>query len=155
MMCGAPASGKSSWATKFIFSNQEDIRYISRDDIRFSLLKDGEDYFSHEKEVFKKFAGAIAQTLIDGFDVIADATHLNWKSRQKLWRALHTIGVDFHTICVCMDTPLEVCLERNQSRAGRARVPNYEIENMYDCLSWPTINEDKSIREIWRIREDE
>ena len=49
-MVGCPGSGKSTWAKKHL----PDTYYVSRDEVRFSLLQDGEDYFSHEKEVFNK-----------------------------------------------------------------------------------------------------
>ena len=78
ILCGPSGCGKSTWANQFMNDhNTDDIRYVSRDEIRFSLVGEDEDYFAHEKEVFRKFSGTIAQTLVDGFDVIADATHLN------------------------------------------------------------------------------
>ena len=54
-MVGAPGSGKSTFARKR-FPN---ARYISRDEIRFSVLKPDEDYFSKEKLTWKMFIDAI------------------------------------------------------------------------------------------------
>ena len=58
LLCGPSGSGKSTFA-KLEDSKRklvgENCLIISRDIIRFSLLKDGEDYFAHEKEVFNIF----------------------------------------------------------------------------------------------------
>ena len=155
IMCGIPASGKSTWIHNWIFENQHDCRYVSRDEIRFALLKDGEDYFSHEQEVFRKFVDRLGEGLNKGLDVIADATHLNSKSREKLLHALHTYCTDFNTICVCLETPLEACLERNSARTGRAHVPEETLKDMHENLSWPQFGEDKSIKAIWMVRSDD
>ena len=54
--CGVPGSGKSTFLKNHTKPNEA---IISRDEIRFNLLKDGEDYFSHENEVFDKFVDNI------------------------------------------------------------------------------------------------
>ena len=135
IMCGLPASGKSTFAQQFIKNN--DIRYVSRDEIRFSIIKKDEEYFSHEKEVFKKFAGTIAQTLVDGFDVIADATHLNRISRDKLIRAIDQYTTEYTITYIVLETSLETCMERNALREGRARVPDSVMKNMAE--NWEDI----------------
>jgi len=48
IMCGCPGSGKTTWLKDHV---KPGSAIISRDAIRFSLLKEGEDYFSHEEEV--------------------------------------------------------------------------------------------------------
>ena len=141
ILCGLPASGKSTFAWNFIKNN--DIRYVSRDEIRFSMIKENEEYFSHEKEVFKKFAGTIAQTLIDGFDVIADATHLNRISRDKLIRAIDQYTIEYTITYIVLETSLETCMKRNTLREGRARVPDSVMKSMAE--NWEDItNSEKS-----------
>lgn len=148
ILCGPSASGKSTWAHNFISENsQKDIRYVSRDEIRFSLLKENENYFAHEKQVFKKFAGTITQTLVDGFDVIADATHLNIFSRKKLINAIDKIYTDYQIVYVIFDISLQKILDHNQCRHGREQVPEEVIQRMYKDFS-PPCNEDK--REVDR-----
>ena len=155
VLCGVPACGKSYFAEQFMRDNADsDIRYVSRDEIRFSLVKEEEDYFCHEKEVFKKFAGTIAATLVDGFDVIADATHLNYWSRKKLINAIDEITTDY-TICfVCFETPLDICLNRNAGREGRARVPDEIMYRMSKNYTLPTFSElnDSRVTMIWHIK---
>ena len=141
IMCGLPASGKSTFARQFIRDN--DIRYVSRDEIRFSMVKENEEYFSREKEVFKKFAGTIAQTLVDGFDVIADATHLNRISRDKLIHAIDQYTTKYTITYIVLETSLETCMKRNALREGRTRVPDSVMKSMAE--NWEDItNNEKS-----------
>ena len=54
LMIGIPASGKSTYAhylEKVYALNNKTVKYISRDAIRFALVKGEEAYFSKEKEV--------------------------------------------------------------------------------------------------------
>ena len=83
-MCGAPASGKSWFAKNILMDN--DTLYVSRDEIRFAIIKNEDNYFSKEKEVYKTFIEKIRKGLTDNKieRVFADATHLNEKSRKKL-----------------------------------------------------------------------
>ena len=62
LMMGPPASGKST-ITNLIAENHNKICIVSRDAIRFSLLRDGEDYFAHEDEVIETFYSRINEAL--------------------------------------------------------------------------------------------
>ena len=154
ILCGISGSGKSFWANYFMHTHN-DVRYVSRDEIRFSLLKDDEDYFSHEKDVFSKFANTITQTLVDGFDCIADATHLNEVSRRKLTAYIDKFFTDYEIIYIVFRTPLKTCLMRNAEREGRAIVPSHIIRNMFNRLHEPTFVEDKRAVEIIKVGEYE
>ena len=52
-MTGIPGAGKSSWLENNFVEDRDYI--ISRDAIRFSMLKDSDEYFAKEDEVFKTF----------------------------------------------------------------------------------------------------
>ena len=87
IMCGIPGSGKSTFAKKIteIYEKHNiSIETVSRDEIRFSLIKPGEDYFSKEKEVFSIYIENLKKSLNNNNITIADATHLNFASRKKL-----------------------------------------------------------------------
>ena len=146
ILCGPSGCGKSTWAEQFIKDNREtnDIRYVSRDNIRLEIIKDEEEYFSHEKEVFKRFVKTIAENLISGHDCIADATHLNMFSRCKLMQALDQYTRDYEVIFVVFNTDANICIERNKAREGRRNVP--EILSVICavtsvCLLWMRMRE--------------
>lgn len=130
MTCGLPGSGKSTWAK----ANLKKCVYISRDEIRFGLVDEDEDYFSHENEVYRVFIHEIQDCLNQGKDVVADATHLNWSSRSKLLKNLS--GFDTVSI-VYFDVPIDVCIKRNAERKGRACVPENVIKQMTKHFSDP------------------
>lgn len=140
VLCGIPGSGKSTWAQKIVNEHGENkVAWISRDKIRFALIKSDEEYFSHETEVINNFILQIQKAIDDKIPfVIADATHLNRKSRTQLINHL-----DLHNSEICyvyFDIPLDIALERNAQRQGRAKVPDLVIEKMYYSLTKPTRN---------------
>ena len=61
-------------------------------------------------------------------NVFVDATHLNEKSRNKTLDKLDLEGVDLYA--VSFEVPVEICLEQNEFRSGRAYVPRSVIRRM-------------------------
>ena len=153
MMIGVPGSGKSTYAKNFIeytrHKEGRNIVYISRDEIRFSLLKAGDSYFSKEKQVYKIFIEKTREALKAGNDVLIDATHMTWGSRHKVFRNLTNInGLEVYGIW--MKTPFMECAKRNQAREGILRVPDDQFKNMIDNFEEPDLDEGfKNIEEIW------
>lgn len=125
LVCGCPGSGKTTWIKNNL--TEKDI-HVSRDEIRFSLIKEGEEYFSHENEVYQIFWNTINEKLKLGFNVFADQTNLTPKARKYLIN--HIEGYDKLKI-VWVDVPIEVALSRNENRKGTlAYVPPKVIRNM-------------------------
>lgn len=126
LMSGCPASGKSTYIKTHGLNKNSKV--VSRDKIRFSLLKDEEDYFAHEKQTFNLFVQQ-TQEYLDNDEttwVFADATFLTDKSRKKFLNRLNlTDDIEIHL--VIMDTSLYTCLDRNACRTGRERVPDEAI----------------------------
>lgn len=142
LLSGVPGSGKSYIAKKLgeMYVNDKKIKYISRDEIRFSLLNDDEDYFSKENLVFDTFVNKIQEALDNGADVIADSTLITVGSRRKLLSRLH-LSDNTRLVGCNVSTALNVCLARNANREGRAVVPPDVIEKMWN--SYSPITEDE------------
>lgn len=152
ILCGPSGCGKSTWANQFMNDhNSDDIRYVSRDEIRFSLVGEDEDYFAREKDVFRKFSSTIAQTLVDGFDVIADATHLNEFSRRKLTQAIDYYTKDYEVVYVSFNVDVDTCLAHNAQREGRTNVPETVIRNMCRDFKKPSLDEDERAKEVIEV----
>lgn len=149
LMVGPSGAGKSYWARKFM-EKHPDATLISRDAIRFSMLKDGDDYFAHEDTVFNTFCQNI-QTALDaegmGY-VIADATHNNEKSRNLTLNKLKLDNIN--VIPVVIKADLQTCLEHNNQRTGRARVPRKQIERFVRTHECPELDE-RDYFDIWNI----
>ncbi len=139
IMMGQPGSGKSTFLKQAHFGCTYKI--ISRDAIRFSIVKENEPYFKKEKQVFKEFITQINQAAEEVDIVVADATHLNRASRKKLTNSINKEL--FNSINVIwIKTSLEESLARNAKRAGtRACVPEDVIRNMYNNIESPTKEE--------------
>lgn len=138
IMMGVPGSGKSTWAAAL--AETYDAIIVSRDNIRFSMVAESEEYFSKEKDVFDCFTKTISWLLSQEINVIADATHLNYGSRAKLLNALQTKPT--FTIIAHKDEKLETCLQRNENRIGtRAYVPESVIRRMFYSQEKPTADE--------------
>ena len=155
LMMGVPGSGKSTYARNIL--KYGDI-YVSRDEIRYSILTDEDDYFAKENEVIKTFIQYIDEALIDTQyqgKVYADATHLSPKSRAQVLNQLKNKN---KVSVIYLDIPLNVILARNAQREGRALVPENVVRRMYKSIILPTkaegieklitIDENQEVKEI-------
>ena len=143
ILCGAPGSGKSYFAENY-FLKDETVYYVSRDKIRYSMIKEDDEYFSKETKVFNAFVWEIKNILdsktLPYTGVIADATHLNWASRRKLLNALGILNgnySDINIVVVYIRPNLNTVLTRNNSRTGRAKVPEDVVRRMYNSQTSP------------------
>lgn len=144
LLCGAPGSGKSTWIKRCI--EGEGGLWCSRDNVRYSLLKDEDDYFAKEDEVFATWINNIQQALNNNIEnIYIDATHLNNASRNKTLSHL-VIPDTYNLIAVCFKPPLSTCLERNAKREGRERVPDHVVRSMYNRYTEPS---SADFKEVW------
>lgn len=139
LMMGAPGSGKSTYL-KTRFSQPPIV--VSRDEVRFSMVKEDEEYFSKEKEVFAEYIEQIRTAIKFNAEVFADATHLNESSRAKVLRALGSDLRDVEVNVIWVRVPVEVAITQNELRMGtRAYVPKSVIRRMYSQATMPSKEE--------------
>lgn len=126
-MIGLPGCGKSTFCKENI---GEGDSYISRDEIRFSLLKPGQAYFSQENNAFNLFIAKITEAMNgEDYNIFIDATHIGASARFKVLGRLPLKG-DEEICYYFFDTPIEECMRRNRKREGLARVPDSAIRDM-------------------------
>ena len=142
IMSGIPGSGKSTWIRNKVADSNDTAVWVSRDLIRFNLLEENDDYFAKENLVYDCFIEDIKTWLKDDevIDVYADATHLSVKGRAELIKKIAPFE-NLEINCVYFNVPLEIALERNEQREGRAKVPRGVIRRMYYSQVAPTCEE--------------
>ena len=149
IVCGIAGIGKSTYISSI--KNDNDI-VISRDAIRFSLLKEGEDYFSKEKQVLAIFFKTIRkETAKDDnatYNIYIDATHLTKKARRKVINNISNKNKD-KVACIYFEPNLKKAITQNNNRTGRALVPTKAIEDQLKYFEIPT--EDEGFCEIIKI----
>ena len=143
LMCGPAGSGKTTWVREHATPGVS--AHISRDRIRFSMVKEDEYYFSREKEVYMEFVRQICRALAYETkwveEIYVDATHLTKKSREKLVSEIDSFCSKYDLIAVVIKPELEQCLAQNAQREGREFVPETVIKNMYETFQHP-MNDD-------------
>lgn len=134
--CGTAGSGKTTAINNL--KKDSDI-VISKDNIRKILLQEGEDYFSHEKEVVQKFNEQIDQAILGNQDIFIDGVNLTKRSRRKILRRINR--KDIEIIALYINVPLELALIQNSKRTGRAFVDEDAILFHYNLLIPPSFDE--------------
>ena len=143
MFCGVPGSGKSTEARRMagsLAARGITVEYISRDELRFSMISDESEYFSKEKEVFSKFVEKMNNSLNKNDCTIIDATHISKASRAKILRRVENPD-NVRLLVLYLTTPLDICMRRNDLRSGREQVPHEVIEKMAKQFEDPTEKE--------------
>ena len=123
-----------------------------------SVIRRSEDLSGEDIPLEAVIFDAMVQKEKEAFDeydiVIANATHLNERSRNKL---LNSLGEDFLKDklinCIYMDVPLNVALERNAKREGLSLVPEDAIKRMYKSAYRPNYGERYEYNKIYIVNE--
>lgn len=142
IMCGVPGLGKSTWIKNNLSKFKGTVKVVSRDEIRFSMVAEDEEYFSKENEVYNEFIKQIKEGIDICDNVIVDATHLNEGSRSKLLRNLNRSLVGVEVNAIVLRANVEIALERNEKRTGtRSFVPRSVIRRMNSQFTMPSFEE--------------
>ena len=136
ILCGLPASGKSTWA----ISDNNIPTVISRDAF-IEFWGKGSTYNEKWKSVNQR---AVDNCIADHFKqcssderVIVDMTHMSKKSRK---RSLSHFGIDYKKICHVFLTDLPTINLRNSQRHGKFIVEDV-YKRMMESFYPPTLEE--------------
>ncbi len=147
LMCGVPASGKSTVAKK-LSACLDNAPIVSMDDIREMLF--GTRKCQQQGDLVYNLAVNRIIRLFDETDiVIFDATNRTAKARKQVIQDIQDC-VDCCVYCVFLNTPLDVALDRNINRDESIQVPPAVIRRMYATLQPPT-NEEYFYEKIFEI----
>jgi len=134
ILAGIAGCGKSTWAREH--NVDFNAKVISRDNIRFTYMKNDPDflptmdYFKYEKDVEQCFYNQINWNLrVNDTNVIADATHISWKSLKKIVE--HCSKNADKIILVYFNRGLDIALPQNAKRDGVEYVPEEVIKCMW------------------------
>ena len=132
IMIGFPGSGKSSYAKKYLLTNNS--VYLSSDQIRIDMY--GFEDQTHNGEVFERMKRETILALQNGFDVIYDATNLVRKRREALIKDIknRVSNIEINAYLCC--TPINIVLERNMTRTER-HLPWDKLEQMIKSIEPP------------------
>lgn len=130
ILSGLPASGKSTYATKWVADDPENRVRINWDDMRAANAAwiPGKFHRDLENLIQAQSFWEAENALRAGKSVIVDNTNLTEKAKNK-WRRL---GENFRVTIEEQefDTPVETCVWRDAERNGHAHVGRAVIERM-------------------------
>ena len=152
---GIPGSGKSTWAKKLAAQKAaQDRRYliISTDCIRRELYGDEAiqgEWIDVQKSLVSQLKSA-RQSIAQGHTsaVIYDATNAARRQRREFVQIARDCGYA-PVIAAVIDTPLEICLQRNADRSRQ--VPPHIIEKMHRQLIGASPTEAEDIDRIIKV----
>jgi predicted kinase len=105
-MVGLQGSGKSTWVARNLAGTHAVV---------------SKDHWPRARRREARQRRVVAELLAEGRSVVVDNTNPAPEDRAPLIAAARAAGVPVRA--VWLDTPVEVCLARNDERTGRARVP--------------------------------
>jgi predicted kinase len=105
-MVGLQACGKSTWVRRHLAGTHSVV---------------SKDHWPRARRREARQQRVVAELLAAGASVVVDNTNASTADRAPLVAAARASGVPVRAVWI--DTPPEVCAERNEAREGRARVP--------------------------------
>ena len=137
-LCGIQGSGKTTYA-----KNHSDIlnaEIVSTDTIRINYSP------IEEKDVFPTAYRLITKHILEGKNVIFDATNINRKVRKENIDNILSVldQSQIELICICFKIDKEICKKRVEKRntlKGEIFLPLEVIDNFVERFEEPTLDE--------------
>ena len=134
MMVGFPRSGKSTW----IRDNKNNELVIEPDWIRRNIL--GHQFHKPAEPIIWLIADSFIRVcLAQDRSVILDGTNLHPFVRMKYIELAKESNVDVG--CVWVQTPIEVCVERNKVSEEGQKLPEDALIGKAETFEKPTMEE--------------
>ena len=124
VMVGLQGSGKSTWVAEHLAGTHVVV---------------SKDHWPNARHREARQRRIVAGLLAEGTSVVVDNTDPSPAERAPLVELAVAAGVPARAVFV--DTPLEICQERNAARTGRARVPEVGLFSTAARLVPPTTDE--------------
>lgn len=138
LMCGIPASGKSTTA-EILSVCMNNAPIVSMDDIR-EMLFGTRKCQKQGDMVYTLAVNKIIRLFRECDIIIFDATNRSTKARKKVIQDIQAC-IDCQVYCIFVNTPLDIALDRNTNRDESIQVPPAVIHRMYNTLQPPTNDE--------------
>jgi predicted kinase len=122
ILCGPPASGKSTWSKKFETENPDVIR-LSSDELR-AKFGTGEEDQSVSGQVFAHMKRQTENLLKSGSDVMIDAMNMSKKARKDFVEIGRKLKA--HIVAYVFEVPEAELKRRNKARSRT--VPDFVID---------------------------
>lgn len=136
LLVGIQGSGKSTFANDL--SKRLSCKIVSTDEIRKSNPN------INEKDVWPTVYKALADALIEGKEVIFDATSISKKVRRRFFDEVSKYGATVEAIAYYLKTDVDVCVSRVEKRnkgVNEIFIPLEVIYSYNEKLEIPTISE--------------
>jgi tRNA uridine 5-carbamoylmethylation protein Kti12 len=127
---GLPASGKTTYARKWVAEDRAGRARTNRDDLRQMLDEGIYDGLRTERRVMAARDGMIRALLTRSVDVICDDTNLDGSTVSELRSIAISCGAEFEVVSL-LGVPLEECLARNAARTDKPPVPEQWIREQH------------------------
>ena len=115
---GLPASGKTTRAREWV-ADKGGLFRLNRDDFRVMMFGGWTGLAAHEDAVTVAQHAAVSALLAAGYDVVCDDTNLAAVAMEAWSQLVAEAGAEL-VVWDMTDVPLDVCLDRNEGRAGTA-----------------------------------